>query len=116
MEIMQKEIFGPVVGLAKFSSDEEAIRLANDTRYGLSASVWSEDVRFALTVARQIKTGTVWINEHIILFCEMPWGGCKESGWGKDLSTMVLKEYTMTKSIYIDLIGKPDRPWHGVVK
>jgi acyl-CoA reductase-like NAD-dependent aldehyde dehydrogenase len=116
MELMQKEIFGPVIGLAKFSSNEEAVRLANDSRYGLSASVWSEDVRFALTVANRIKTGTVWINEHMILFCEMPWGGCKESGWGKDLSTMVLNEYTMPKTIYIDLIGQPERPWHGIVK
>jgi len=116
MDLMKVEIFGPVVGLAKFKTTEQAIELANDTQYGLCASVWSEDVRKALVLAGQIKTGTVWINEHIIVFCETPWGGCKQSGWGKDLSTMALKEYTHTKHIYVDLIGTAERPWHGIIK
>jgi acyl-CoA reductase-like NAD-dependent aldehyde dehydrogenase len=67
-------------------------------------------------LASQIKAGTVWINEHLIIFCETPWGGCKQSGWGKDLSTMVLEEYTMTKHIYVDLIGQPMKPWYGLLK
>ena len=116
MRFMQEEIFGPVVGLARFKTAEEAVALANDTRYGLSASIWTKDVRQGLVMAGRIKAGTVWINEHLIIFCETPWGGCKESGWGKDLSTMVLDEYTMTKHIYIDLIGRPERPWHGLLK
>jgi acyl-CoA reductase-like NAD-dependent aldehyde dehydrogenase len=116
MDIMRKEIFGPVVGIARFRKPEEAINLANDSPYGLSASVWSEDVRGALNLASQIKAGTVWINEHLIIFCETPWGGCKESGWGKDLSTKALEEYVVTKHIYIDLTGQVDRPWYGLMK
>ena len=113
MKFMQEEIFGPVVGLARFKTPDEAVTLANDTKYGLSASVWTKDVRHGLVLASQIKAGTVWINEHLIIFCETPWGGCKQSGWGKDLSTMVLEEYTMTKHIYVDLIGQPMKPWYG---
>ncbi|HEX2967371.1 MAG TPA: aldehyde dehydrogenase family protein [Syntrophorhabdaceae bacterium] len=116
MTFMVEEIFGPVVGLARFRTPDEAVALTNDTKYGLSASVWTKDVRSALVLASQIKAGTVWINEHLIVFCETPWGGCKQSGWGKDLSTMVLEEYTMTKHIYIDLIGEKSRPWYELLK
>ena len=86
------------------------------TPYGLSASIWTRDSRLGLVLAGQIKAGTVWINEHLIIFCETPWGGCKESGWGKDLSTMVLEEYTMTKHIYMDLTGQPVKPWYAILK
>ena len=116
LEMMQEEIFGPVIGLARFSTPEQAVALANDTRYGLCASVWTKDVRAGLVLANQIKAGTVWINEHLIIFCETPWGGCKQSGWGKDLSTMVLDEYTTTKHIYIDLTGAPVKPWYAILK
>lgn len=116
MELMRDEIFGPVVGLARFKTNEEAVALANDTKYGLSASVWTRDLRVGLQLASQIKAGTVWVNEHLIIFCETPWGGCKESGWGKDLSTMVLEEYTVTKHIYLDLIGQPMKPWYQILK
>ena len=67
-------------------------------------------------MAGQIKAGTVWINEHLIIFCETPWGGCKESGWGKDLSTMVLDEYMHTKHIYVDLTGATEKPWYAILK
>ena len=63
-------------------------------------------------MASQIDAGTVWINEHLIIFCETPWGGCKQSGWGKDLSTMALDEYTHTKHVYIDLTGEAVKPWY----
>ena len=116
MNFMRDEIFGPVIGLARFKTPEEAIGLANDTRYGLAASVWTSNVRSGLALAGQIKAGTVWVNEHMSLSCEAPWGGCKDSGWGKDASTMVLDEYTLTKHIYIDLIGTPEKPWHGLIK
>lgn len=116
MEIMREEIFGPVVGLMRFKTAEEAIALANDTRYGLSASIWTRDTREGIRMAGQIDAGTVWVNEHLIIFCETPWGGCKESGWGKDLSTMVLEEYTMTKHIYVDLTGGPSKPWYAILK
>jgi acyl-CoA reductase-like NAD-dependent aldehyde dehydrogenase len=116
MGFMQEEIFGPVVGIVPFKTQEEAVALANDTRYGLSASIWTKDLRNGMVMASQIKAGTVWLNEHLIIFCETPWGGCKQSGWGKDLSTMALEEYTMTKHIYIDLTGQPVKPWYGLLK
>ena len=116
MAVMQNEVFGPVVGLAKFSTPEEAVALTNDTQYGLSASVWTKDVRQAMVMASQIQAGTVWINEHLIIFCETPWGGCKQSGWGKDLSTMALEEYSYTKHIYIDLTGAEVKPWYQILK
>lgn len=116
MELMRDEVFGPVVGLVRFKTDDEAIALVNDTRYGLSASLWTRDVRKGLVLAGRIAAGTVWINEHLIIFCDTPWGGCKESGWGKDLSKMVLEEYTMTKHIYVDLTGERVKPWYGLLK
>jgi acyl-CoA reductase-like NAD-dependent aldehyde dehydrogenase len=116
MLFMREEVFGPVAGLVPFKTEEEAVALANDTQYGLSASLWTKDLRNALVLAGRIKAGTVWLNEHLILFCETPWGGCKESGWGKDLSTMVLEEYTMTKHIYVDLTTQPVKPWYGLLK
>jgi acyl-CoA reductase-like NAD-dependent aldehyde dehydrogenase len=116
MQIMRDEIFGPVIGLSRFRTIDEAVDLANDTDYGLSASVWTKDLRLGISMASRIKAGTVWLNEHLIIFCETPWGGCKQSGWGKDLSTMVLEEYTMTKHIYIDLTGEQVKPWYGMLK
>ena len=116
MEIMRDEIFGPVIALCKFKTNEEAVALANDTKYGLSASVWTKDLRTGLKLASQIQAGTVWVNEHLMIFCETPWGGCKESGWGKDLSTMVLHEYTKTKHIYLDLTPTPVKPWYMILK
>lgn len=116
MEIMREEIFGPVIALARFSTNEEAVALANDTRYGLCASIWTKNLKTGLQLAGQIQAGTVWVNEHLIIFCETPWGGCKESGWGKDLSTMVLEEYTKTKHIYLDLNPQPVKPWYTILK
>jgi acyl-CoA reductase-like NAD-dependent aldehyde dehydrogenase len=113
---MREEIFGPVVGLCRVKSTEEAIAKANDTPFGLSASLWTGDAAKGIALAGQIKAGTVWINEHLIIFCDTPWGGCKESGWGKDLSKMVLEEYTLTKHIYVDLIRQPEKPWYGILK
>lgn len=116
MAVMRNEVFGPVVGLAKFATPEEAIALTNDTQYGLSASVWTKDVRQAMVMGSQIQAGTIWVNEHLIIFCETPWGGCKQSGWGKDLSTMALDEYSYTKHMYIDLTGAEVKPWYQILK
>ena len=116
MKIMQDEIFGPVVGVAPFDSTEEAVAGVNSSLYGLCASLWTRNVSGGLALASQIKTGTVWINEHLIIFCETPWGGCKQSGWGKDLSTMVLEEYVMTKHIYVDLTSQTEKPWYAILK
>lgn len=113
-EFMQEEIFGPVVGVTRFTTPEEAVALTNDTRYGLCASLWTEDVRQGMVMANQIKVGTVWINQHLSIVFEIPWGGCKESGWSKENSTLALEEYTMQKHLWIDLAGTPHTPWENM--
>jgi betaine-aldehyde dehydrogenase/aminobutyraldehyde dehydrogenase len=94
-EIVQNEVFGPVVTMQRFASDEEAVAMANDVRYGLAASVFSENVGRAMKVAGRLDFGTVWVNEHLFpLTAEMPHGGFKESGYGKDMSLYSMEEYT----------------------
>ena len=103
-EIVQSEVFGPVVTVQRFSSDDEAIEMANDVRYGLAASVFSQDVGRALAAARRLDFGTVWVNEHLFpLASEMPHGGFKESGYGKDMSLYSMEEYTRIKHVAVKL-------------
>jgi 1-pyrroline dehydrogenase len=102
-EIVQREVFGPVVTVQRFSGDDEAIGWANDVNYGLAASVFTRDIGRALNASRKLEFGTVWINDHIPLVSEMPHGGFKQSGYGKDLSTYSLEDYTQIKHVMAKL-------------
>ena len=114
-EIVQEEVFGPVLVALPFDGDEEAIELANDTPFGLAASAWTTNVFRAQEASRRIQAGTVWVNDHIPIISEMPHGGMKASGYGKDMSTYSFEEYTQVKHVMADLTGVAAKPWHRTI-
>ncbi len=112
---VQEEIFGPVVTVNRFGDEEEAIALGNNTPYGLAASVWTGNVQRAMRMSAALEFGTVWINDHLPLASEMPHGGFKQSGFGKDLSHYALEEYTIVKHVILDTSGAARKPWHFTI-
>ena len=115
MRIAQEEIFGPVLCVIPYGSVDEAVAIANDSEYGLSAGVWSEDVDAALEVARRLESGTVWINDWHMVSVEYPFGGVKQSGLGRELGPHSLDEYTEEKFVHIDLSRRLDRRVYDLV-
>lgn len=107
-----EEIFGPVAVVKRFSTEDEAIQLANDTPYGLAGSCWTLNVQRGMRMAKALQCGTVWINDHLPIGSEMPHGGFKMSGVGKDMSHYALEEYTVVKHVVFDITGDRRKGWH----
>jgi aldehyde dehydrogenase (NAD+) len=101
MRIAREEVFGPVLAIMGFDEEADAIKMANDTIYGLAAGVWTSDIGRAMRMSRSMMFGTVWVNNHIPIISEMPHGGFKNSGYGKDMSRYAIEEYTELKHVMI---------------
>ncbi|WP_166903074.1 gamma-aminobutyraldehyde dehydrogenase [Mycobacterium sp. DL440] len=114
-EVYRDEIFGPVLTVRSFTDDDDAIRQANDTVYGLAASAWTRDVYRAQRASREINAGCVWINDHIPIISEMPHGGVGASGFGKDMSDYSFEEYLTVKHVMSDITGVAEKGWHRTV-
>lgn len=108
-------MFGPVLVALPFDTDDEAIALANDSPYGLAASAWTTDVVRSQRASRELQAGCVWINDHIPIVSEMPHGGYKASGFGKDMSMYSFEEYTQIKHVSVDITGVARKEWHRTI-
>jgi betaine-aldehyde dehydrogenase len=107
MKIVQDEIFGPVLTVTKFKKEEEAIELANQTRYGLAGGVFTRDINKAFRIVRELRAGIIWVNSSQPCFNQLPWGGYKQSGIGRELGKYAVEEYTQLKQVTINLNEEP---------
>ncbi|MGD6848778.1 aldehyde dehydrogenase [Rossellomorea aquimaris] len=116
MKIAREEIFGPVLSVIRYSTVEEAIEIANDTIYGLAGGVWSKDVNKAMKIARELKAGTIWINDWHMMRSDAPFGGYKQSGFGRELGRQALDEYSQVKHVHCSLVPEvSQRPWYQML-
>jgi acyl-CoA reductase-like NAD-dependent aldehyde dehydrogenase len=109
--LAQEEIFGPVLAIIPFETEEQAVAIANDTRYGLASGIWSRDVGRILRVSRALEAGTVWVNTYRVASAQAPFGGVKESGFGRERGEAALREFLTYKNVMIDYSGAERDPF-----
>jgi aldehyde dehydrogenase (NAD+) len=111
MKVAAEEIFGPVLSIIPFDDEEEAVRIANDTPYGLASGVWSQDINRCLRMTRAIRSGVVWVNTYRVAAPQAPFGGMKDSGFGRVRGEAGIAEFTQTKNVFIDFSGDKRDPF-----